>query len=195
MSSRRRGREIALQILCLLERQPELTSDDGLSQYFLHLFGSDQEVEESDATGSDAEETPVQRQRQRQRQVQDPLSPQVLELRRFVEELVHGVYDHRDRLDALLGRCSRNWRLSRMSWVDRNLLRLACYELVFALDTPARVILHQAIELARRYSTSESPGFVNGVLDRAMREAGRDDASPAPSPTPLVGGAGEHAAG
>ena len=191
MSSRRRGREIALQILCLLERQPELTSDDGLSLYFLHLFGSDQEVEESDATGSDAEETPVQRQRKKQ----EPLSPQVLELRRFVEELVHGVYDHRDRLDALLGSCSRNWRLSRMSWVDRNLLRLACYELVFALDTPARVILHQAIELARRYSTSESPGFVNGVLDRAMREAGRGDASPAQSPTPLVGGAGEHAAG
>mgnify|MGYP000538268216 CR=1 FL=1 len=191
MSSRRRGREIALQILCLLERQPELTSEDGLNLFFQHLFGSDQEVEESDATGSDAEDPPVQRQRKKQ----EPLSPQVLELRRFVEELVHGAYDHRDRLDALLGRCSRNWRLSRMSWVDRNLLRLACYELVFALDTPARVILHQAIELARRYSTSESPGFVNGVLDRAMREAGRGDASPAPSPTPLVGGAGEHAAG
>lgn len=190
MSSRRRGREIALQILCLLERQPELNSDDALTLYFQHLLGSDLEPSEgegSEATGA----TPSKPRPSRS----EPLSPQMLELRRFVDELVHGVYDNQGRLDALLGRCSRNWRLSRMSWVDRNLLRLACYELVFALDTPARVILHQAIELARRYSTGESPGFVNGVLDRAMREAGRADAAAAPSPTPMPSEAGEHAAG
>ncbi len=190
MSSRRRGREIALQILCFLERQPELSADDALGLYFQYLLDSDQEVvegESEEAAAAGAEKPRPSRSQ--------PLSPQVLELRRFVEELVHGVSDHQAELDALLGRCSRNWRLSRMSWVDRNLLRLAGYELVHALDTPARVILHQAIELARRYSTSESPGFVNGVLDRAMREAGRTDAAAPASPTGASAPASEHAVG
>lgn len=194
MSSRRRGREIALQILCLLERQPELNSDDGLTLYFQHLLGSDLDVADG-ADGEPGDAAITGAVKAAGASPSQPLSPALLELRRFVEELVHGVYDHQAELDALLGRCSRNWRLARMSWVDRNLLRLACYELVFALGTPVRVILHQAIELARRYSTSESPGFVNGVLDRAMREAGRADAPPGPSPAQPSPEAGEHAAG
>jgi N utilization substance protein B len=194
MSSRRRGREIALQILCLLERQPELNSDDGLTLYFQHLLGSDLDVADG-ADGEPGDAAITSAVKAAKVSPSQPLSPALLELRRFVEELVHGVYDHQAELDSLLSRCSRNWRLARMSWVDRNLLRLACYELVFALGTPVRVILHQAIELARRYSTSESPGFVNGVLDRAMREAGRADAPPAPSPAQPSPEAGEHAAG
>ncbi len=194
MSSRRRGREIALQILCLLERQPELNSDDGLTLYFQHLLGSDLDVADG-ADGEPGDAAIAGAVKAAKASPSQPLSPALLELRRFVEELVHGVYDHQAELDSLLSRCSRNWRLARMSWVDRNLLRLACYELVFALGTPVRVILHQAIELARRYSTSESPGFVNGVLDRAMREAGRADAPPGPVPAVPSPEAGEHAAG
>jgi transcription antitermination protein NusB len=178
MASRRRGREIALQILCLLDRQPDLDAERGVELYFGQLFGSDLDGEEEPADKSAAAKARPA-----------PLAKETLELRRFVEDLVFGVRDHLDELDSLLGRCSRNWRLERMSWVDRNLLRLAAFELTRSLDTPARVILNEAIELARRYSTAESPGFVNGVLDRALRETNRSD-PPAAAP-PAVS---EHAA-
>ena len=179
MASRRHGREVALQILCLLDRQPDLDAEQGIELYFAQLFGTDSDSDEDAA----AEKPAAAKVRPA------PLSKDTLELRRFVEDLVLGVRDHVDDLDALLARCSRNWRLERMSWVDRNLLRLAAYELTRSLDTPARVILNEAIELARRYSTAESPGFVNGVLDRASRESGRMDA-----PTPSLPAVSEHAA-
>ena len=186
MASRRRGREIALQILCLLDRQPDLDGDQGVGLYFSQLFGSDMEGEDS---GSSDEKQATAKARSAANAPQGPLSKETLELRRFVEDLVFGVRDHLDQVDGLLGRCSRNWRLERMSWVDRNLLRLACYELLQSHDTPARVILNEAIELARRYSTGESPGFVNGVLDRALRESGRAEPAPAIPSAPV-----EHAA-
>ena len=185
MASRRRGREIALQILCLLDRQPDLDGDQGVGLYFSQLFGSDMEAEDS---GSDDKQA-VAKGHSPANAAQGPLGKETLELRRFVEDLVFGVRDHLDQVDGLLGRCSRNWRLERMSWVDRNLLRLACYELLQSHDTPARVILNEAIELARRYSTGESPGFVNGVLDRALRESGRAEPAPAIPSAPV-----EHAA-
>lgn len=172
MASRRRGREIALQILCLLDRQPDLEAEQGVELYFTQLFGSDGDSDEDPQTDKPAVRTARPA----------PLSKDTLELRRFVEDLVLGVRDQLDELDTLLGRCSRNWRLERMSWVDRNLLRLSAYELTRSLDTPPRVILNEAIELARRYSTTESPGFVNGVLDRALQESGRRDAAPPAAP-------------
>ena len=101
---------------------------------------------------------------------------QTLDSRRFSEDLVRGVKGSVGELDALLTRCSRNWRLERMSWVDRNLLRLASYELSRRSDTPARVAINEAIEVAKRYGTTESPAFINGVLDRVLGEIGRASA-------------------
>lgn len=84
--------------------------------------------------------------------------------RAFAKELVGGVAAHRDELDERISAAARNWRLERMAAVDRNLLRLAAYELVY-LGTPAQVAIDEAIELARQFGGDPSPSFVNGVLD------------------------------
>lgn len=83
---------------------------------------------------------------------------------RFMEELVRGASVMRDRLDEEIGKASEHWRIDRMPSVDRNILRLATYEL---LDNklPHAVVIDEALELARRFSGNESVGFVNGVLD------------------------------
>ena len=92
--------------------------------------------------------------------------------RAFAKQLVCGVIDELPELDAQIARHARNWRLSRMPAVDRNVLRLGAYE-ILRTDTPAAVALDQAVELARRFGAEGSPGFVNGVLDALAHEAGR----------------------
>jgi N utilization substance protein B len=84
--------------------------------------------------------------------------------RAYAEELVSGVSEKRDALDEHIAGCARNWRIERMAAVDRNVLRLATYELGRG-DVPASVIIDQAIELARRFGSETSPSFVNGILD------------------------------
>ncbi|MFN0101107.1 MAG: transcription antitermination factor NusB [Bryobacteraceae bacterium] len=86
----------------------------------------------------------------------------------FMEQLLYGAYQEQELIDALITRRSENWKLERMPLVDRNLLRLAAYELL-RTETPAAVVIDQAIELARRFSGDDSARFVNGVLD-AMRK-------------------------
>ena len=93
--------------------------------------------------------------------------------REFADQLVRGVREHLAEIDALLGSASRNWRLERMARVDRNLLRLAAYELKYSSDVPAKVAINEAIEIAKRFGTAESPAFVNGVLDRCLEEVGK----------------------
>jgi N utilization substance protein B len=85
---------------------------------------------------------------------------------RFCLGLYDGVVAHLEEIDRRLGASAENWRLPRMAAVDRNVLRLGAFELLFAPDTPHAVALDEAIELARRYGSKDSPGFVNGVLDR-----------------------------
>jgi N utilization substance protein B len=88
--------------------------------------------------------------------------------RAFAKELVAGVIADRSALDERIALHAKNWRLSRMAAVDRNVLRLATWELVHA-DTPTSVILDEAVELARRFGDDPSPAFVNGVLDAVAR--------------------------
>lgn len=88
--------------------------------------------------------------------------------REFAAELVGGVTSRLQAIDALLAESARNWRISRMAAVDRNVLRLAAYELGYT-DTPASVVLDEAIELARDFGGERSPAFVNGVLDALAR--------------------------
>ncbi len=83
---------------------------------------------------------------------------------RFMEELVRGAMTKRDNIDEEIGKASEHWRIDRMPSVDRNILRLAAFELLEA-KLPYAVIIDEALELARRYSGNESVGFVNGVLD------------------------------
>lgn len=84
--------------------------------------------------------------------------------RAFAKELISGVTAHRSELDAVLAAHARNWRLTRMATVDRNVLRLAVFELLHSM-TPAPVVIDEAVELARRFGGERSPAFVNGILD------------------------------
>jgi N utilization substance protein B len=83
----------------------------------------------------------------------------------FAEDLLAGVRQNRDVVDQQLEEIARNWKLSRMAATDRNVLRLGAYEILFT-ETPDRVVINEAIELAKRYGTNNSSQFVNGVLDR-----------------------------
>ncbi|HEY3827417.1 MAG TPA: transcription antitermination factor NusB [Bryobacteraceae bacterium] len=87
----------------------------------------------------------------------------------FAERLLRGVTEEIPRIDELITRHAAHWRLDRMPVVDRNILRLAAYELL-RTDTPPAVIIDEALELARKFSGEESVHFVNGVLDAVRRE-------------------------
>jgi len=94
----------------------------------------------------------------------------------FTLSLYDGVNAQGEDIDRRLSEAAENWRLSRMAAVDRNVLRLGAYELLSTPETPAKVALDEAIELARRYGAEGSPAFVNGVLDKLRRNA-----TPAPA--------------
>jgi N utilization substance protein B len=87
------------------------------------------------------------------------------EVRTLAEELVRGVAQHRRQVDEAIEEASSNWRLDRMARVDRNVLRLAVYELV-GTDVPVKVVINEAIELGKKFGSESSGAFVNGVLDR-----------------------------
>lgn len=86
--------------------------------------------------------------------------------KRFAGELVRGVQGDRTSIDEVIQKSSTNWKLDRMARVDRNILRLAVFELLRRSEIPIRVTLNEAIELGKKYGTEESSSFVNGVLDR-----------------------------
>lgn len=91
------------------------------------------------------------------------------ETREFAEKLFRVYVDNRESVDETIRRHTRNWRLDRMAVVDRNILRMAVAEF-FAGDTPAVVVIDEAIEVARKFSTRDSSEFVNGVLDSIRKE-------------------------
>lgn len=87
--------------------------------------------------------------------------------------LVHGVWNAKERIDQLLSEFLKGWQVDRLSRVDRQILRLACYEMVFKDDVPPKVVINEAIELAKHFGTDDSGKFVNGVLGKMMKELDR----------------------
>jgi len=94
------------------------------------------------------------------RRLRDP------ELEAFAAQLYQGTLDRRKEIDERLAQVAENWSVERMAAVDRNILRLGVYELLFASDTPPKVAMDEAIELAKRFGSADSPAFVNGILDK-----------------------------
>ena len=90
-------------------------------------------------------------------------------LSEFTKGLIAGVKEHQARIDSLISAVAENWRLDRMAAIDRNILRLGAYEMLFCREVPARVAINEALELAKRYSTAQSSRFVNGILDRVLQ--------------------------
>ncbi len=92
------------------------------------------------------------------------------ECRRFAQSLIDGVIQDVTALDGLIGRYAENWSISRMACIDRNVLRMAVYELLNLTEVPARVTLNEAIDIVKRFGDEQSGAFVNGILDRMLKE-------------------------
>ncbi len=88
----------------------------------------------------------------------------------FTRELAEGVEEHREELDEAIARHAKGWSLDRIAPLDRNVMRVALYEIAYRDDVPTEVALDEAIELAKEYCGADAPGFVNGVLGAAVRE-------------------------
>lgn len=145
MASRRRAREFALQALYEADIG-EVTVTAALNDLWSALM---------DGEGLD--------------EGRPPESEEV----EFAQRLAVGVDERRAEIDGLIEESSTNWRLARMPVVDRNVLRLATFELIACPDIPATVSINEAIELAKRYGTADSRAFVNGIVDRLARQLGR----------------------
>ena len=87
---------------------------------------------------------------------------------------MEGVESHLEELDAFIVRYAEHWRLERMTLVDRNLLRLGIYELLYQPHIPPKVAINEAVEMAKRYGSEASGGFVNGILDQVRMAVGRE---------------------
>jgi N utilization substance protein B len=90
----------------------------------------------------------------------------------FVRDVVEGVLRHQQEIDARIREIATNWKLERIATVDRNVLRIATYELLYKEDVPPRVAINEAIELGKRYSTAQTGAFLNGILDRMQQFRG-----------------------
>ena len=93
--------------------------------------------------------------------------------RPFTERLVHGVSEHAVEIDAVLKSCAKNWDIARMSKTDRNVMRMAIYELLHCEDIPPVVTINEAVDIAKRFGDSQSGKFVNGILDRIRKDLKR----------------------
>lgn len=96
------------------------------------------------------------------------------EAREFAEELVRGACSQDSEIDLMISEAATNWRIERMGRVDRNILRMAVYEMLACKDIPPRVTINEAVELAKRFGSEDTPRFVNGVLDAIRQKLGRE---------------------
>ncbi len=149
-NNRRVGRECALKILFALKLDDQ-TNVGWLLNTFWETFRF-----ADDALGEPLET------------VDEPL-PTAAKL--FAETLVNGVVEYRSVLDREIREVAKNWSLERMTAVDLSLLRIGAYELLYQPEIPVRVTLNEAIEIAKRYGTKESPSFINGLLDKIAQKA------------------------
>lgn len=101
-----------------------------------------------------------------------------LDTKRYAEQLVRGALENLDAIDASLSEAANQWRLERFANVDRNVLRLALFEILYLPDTPASVVINEAVEMAKKYSTAESGKFVNGILGALVRKQESPSESP-----------------
>ncbi len=95
------------------------------------------------------------------------------QIKEFANTLIKGSCENMAGIDRIIARYSQNWRLTRMSKIDRNILRMAVYELAYLRNIPPPVTINEAVELAKKYGTDESGSFINGILDRVRITIGK----------------------
>ena len=137
MGTRRKAREIALQILYQMEANP-----GDPAKALAHVWGN---VAASPAT------------------------------KEFVQRIVTGVGERREAIDKLLAEHSEHWRLDRMDRVDKSILRMGVFELMFCDDIPPKVAINEAVDLGKKFGAEESGAFINGILDTISRTQRKDE--------------------
>ncbi len=162
MATRRQGREWALQMLFQADLNPGLDIDMAIPKFWRQQWTC--QMEEAEANGTEIVSDEA-------KSVEDRVAPQKIRL--FTEKIVRGVLGHLPELDAKVQSYTQNWPLHRMGSVERNVLRLAFYEMIYCADVPPAVVLNEAIDLAKYFSNADAGRFVNGVLDKLNKEIKR----------------------
>jgi N utilization substance protein B len=157
MGMRRQARERAVQFLFQHDLNPPEELEPALEQFWVSQRAGAIAEEKGEATWGQPLELP-------------PPSAEESAARIFAEPLIRGTLEHRDEIDALIGKSAQNWSLKRMAVVDRNVLRLAVYEMLHREDIPPIVSINEAVDIAKKFSTEDSGKFVNGILDKIKGE-------------------------
>jgi N utilization substance protein B len=160
MGQRREARERAVQFLF----QHDLNPPENLEEALSHFWNSQRALaiagEKAPATWGQSTPLP-------------PPSPDELATRLFADKLIRGVIERIPELDNKIQECAQNWDLRRMAAVDRNIMRLAIYEMLYRDDIPPVVSINEAVDIAKKFSTQDSGKFVNGILDKIKGELKR----------------------
>ena len=157
MGMRRQARERAIQFLFQHDINPPENLEAALNQFWDSQSTKALAQDKGPATWG---QTPQA----------EPPSSEEQATRLFAEALLRGVLEHREELDDAIRKHAKNWELHRIAAVDRNILRLAIYEMRFREDIPPVVSINEAVDIAKKYSTQDSGKFVNGILDKIRSE-------------------------
>ena len=162
MATRRQGREWALQMLVQADLNPGQPLDKTIPAFWRQQWTVQLEKRKDNGEEVPSEDTP------QEVSIEDQVAPP--KIRGFAEKIVRGVLEHHDELDKKIQSYVENWSMYRIGTVERNVLRLAFYEMSYCPDVPPPVVLNEAIDLAKYFSNIESGHFVNGILDRYNKD-------------------------
>ena len=160
MGTRRQARERAVQFLFQHDLNPPEDLDSALENFWMHQRAAEIEVLEGRSTWGERKELP-------------PPTEEELAIQQFAEPRVRGVIENREAIDHGRARLATNGDLHRMAVVDRNILRLAVFEMLHREDIPPVVSINEAVDIAKKFSTDDSGKFVNGILDQIMARLDR----------------------
>ena len=157
MGKRREARERTVQFLFQHDLNPPENLDRELNEFWDTQRAAAIAGEKGPATWGQPVELP-------------PLTAGEVEMRLFADPLIRGALEHRDAIDEHIKKHAKNWEFHRIAAVDRNIMRLAIYEMLFREDIPPIVSINEAVDIAKKYSTQDSGKFVNGILDKVRGE-------------------------
>jgi N utilization substance protein B len=157
MGKRREARERAVQFLFQHDLNPPEKLDEALEHFWTSQRAAAIAEEKGAATWGEETELP-------------PPSADEAAVRLFAEPLIRGAIEHRTAVDEQIKKYAKNWELHRIAAVDRNILRLAIYEMLYREDIPPVVSINEAVDIAKKFSTQDSGKFVNGILDKVKSE-------------------------
>jgi N utilization substance protein B len=157
MGKRREARERAVQFLFQHDLNPPENLDRALNEFWDTQRAAAIAGEKGPATWGQPVELP-------------PPTAEEVEMRLFADPLIRGTLEHRDAIDGHIKKHAKNWEFHRIATVDRNIMRLAIYEMLFREDIPPIVSINEAVDIAKKFSTQDSGKFVNGILDKVRSE-------------------------